>query len=455
MSKPFYPFLFAVFPILSLYAYNLEETPFTHIFLPLLFAIAGTVALFFGLALLVKDKRKAALLSAWILALFFSYGHAQDIIFPLKGNISPIQNFILLGVWSVLWIVGSLLILRLRRNLLTSLNIISIMLTLTVLATIGISAIVAPPVSIPKGVSAGLSMPSDPPDIYYIILDTYSRQDDLMELLGYDNSEFISHLKDRGFYIGDESCCNYNMTRLSMASSLNMRYFGKNEPSKWLLIADNEVSRQLNALGYRYIHIPTWIDLKYTEDYAEVYSYKGAFGIRVTEFMFGVVETTILAPFARYFGTNSQDSILNAFNILADVPDKDAPVFVVAHICCPHPPWFFDEDGVKDYDVFAEVEGFEKGYLDNLKFINKKVKVLVVELLEDENVIVILQGDTGMGYRAEETFSQTEILNAYYFPNKDYELLYPSISPVNTFRVVFNQYFGADYELLEDKNYEP
>ena len=32
-------------------------------------------------------------------------------------------------------------------------------------------------------------------------------------------------------------------------------------------------------------------------------------------------------------------------------------------------------------------------------------------------------------------------------------LLYPSISPVNTFRVVLNSYFGENLPLLEDKSY--
>jgi hypothetical protein len=44
-------------------------------------------------------------------------------------------------------------------------------------------------------------------------------------------------------------------------------------------------------------------------------------------------------------------------------------------------------------------------------------------------------------------------LNAYYFPDQNYAALYPAISPVNSFRVIFNQYFGTDLELLEDRNY--
>ena len=45
------------------------------------------------------------------------------------------------------------------------------------------------------------------------------------------------------------------------------------------------------------------------------------------------------------------------------------------------------------------------------------------------------------------------ILNAYYLPDIDIGILYPHITPVNSFRVVFNQYFGTDFELLKDKNY--
>ncbi len=45
------------------------------------------------------------------------------------------------------------------------------------------------------------------------------------------------------------------------------------------------------------------------------------------------------------------------------------------------------------------------------------------------------------------------ILNAYYFPDQDYSKFYPDISPVNTFRVILDQYFGTDLGLLEDRSY--
>jgi hypothetical protein len=45
------------------------------------------------------------------------------------------------------------------------------------------------------------------------------------------------------------------------------------------------------------------------------------------------------------------------------------------------------------------------------------------------------------------------ILNAYFFPNRKYDGLYSRISPVNSFRVVFNTFFGGSLELLPDRNY--
>jgi hypothetical protein len=43
------------------------------------------------------------------------------------------------------------------------------------------------------------------------------------------------------------------------------------------------------------------------------------------------------------------------------------------------------------------------------------------------------------------------ILNALGFPGANTKVLYPTISPVNTFRMLFNLYFGAHYRLLPDE----
>ena len=73
---------------------------------------------------------------------------------------------------------------------------------------------------------------------------------------------------------------------------------------------------------------------------------------------------------------------------------------------------------------------------------------------------MILQSDHGPGLRLDmESREKTDlrermsILNAYYFPGRNYQGLYPEITPVNSFRVVLNTFFGAGLELLPDRNY--
>ena len=44
-------------------------------------------------------------------------------------------------------------------------------------------------------------------------------------------------------------------------------------------------------------------------------------------------------------------------------------------------------------------------------------------------------------------------MNAYLLPGGGDETLHQSITPVNTFRLILDYYFGATYELLEDRSY--
>src|SRR5207244_7041298 len=80
----------------------------------------------------------------------------------------------------------------------------------------------------PPALAAGEGIPetqeNNKPDIYYIILDGYGRQDVLKDLYGFDNSDFIQFLQSRGFYVADQARANYCSTVPSLASSLNRTY---------------------------------------------------------------------------------------------------------------------------------------------------------------------------------------------------------------------------------------
>jgi hypothetical protein len=62
--------------------------------------------------------------------------------------------------------------------------------------------------------------------------------------------------------------------------------------------------------------------------------------------------------------------------------------------------------------------------------------------------IIIIQGDHGPTVPSGPQ-ARMRNLNVYFLPGAD-KVVYPTITPVNTFRVIFNQYFGQNLKLLDD-----
>jgi hypothetical protein len=98
-------------------------------------------------------------------------------------------------------------------------------------------------------------------------------------------------------------------------------------------------------------------------------------------------------------------------------------------------------------------------YIEQLMFVNKKVMEVVDSILisSEHDPIIIVQSDHGpqisQGITDEFIEARMSILNAYYLPKGGNSLLYPTITPVNTFRVIFDFYFESDFSLLPDECY--
>jgi hypothetical protein len=76
---------------------------------------------------------------------------------------------------------------------------------------------------------------------------------------------------------------------------------------------------------------------------------------------------------------------------------------------------------------------------------------IIEEILSSSQIspLIILQSDHG----PELSDDRMKIMNAYYLPENGSQFLYKTISPVNSFRVLFNTGFGGNYPLLEDLSY--
>ncbi len=237
------------------------------------------------------------------------------------------------------------------------------------------------------------------------------------------------------------------------------------------MVKDNLVTDLLRSVGYKYIHFASWLEPTQYNEYADMNircDQKKFAGLNIlSEFNKVLIQTTLLRVFEKQFlFAGYREYVLQAFDELAEMPEIQGPKFVFAHIICTHWPYVFGADGEPIEAVDRRHESALKQkekYLNQLQFINKKVEVLVDEILSKSETppIIIFQADHGWRLacwqiecsRKETLEDKFGILNAYYLPQGGDDLLYQSISPVNTFRVVFNFYFGASFELLSDEHY--
>lgn len=320
------------------------------------------------------------------------------------------------------------------------------------------------------------------PDIYYLVLDGYGRSDILEEIYQLDNGEFIAFLESKGFYVAEESSSNYSQTGLSLASSLNLAYLDKlslqvgsqsqNLSPLKAVIEDSLVFSQLRKAGYKIVSFSSGFTLTELNTVDHYLSPQGT----PDSFQNILINNT---PLAAYLLEEQYDwhreRIQFAYQQLPGISQESQPQFVFAHILAPHPPFVFGPNGerltpprkyaIHDGSHFMAVasrEEYVDGYRHQLTYITQATMIAIERILENsaKPPVIIIQGDHGPGslldHRNLDRTNLRErmsILNAYLIPEMDPDPLYPQISPVNSFRVLFNHYLGTGYPLLEDRSY--
>jgi hypothetical protein len=319
------------------------------------------------------------------------------------------------------------------------------------------------------------------PDIYYIILDGYGRADALEEIYGYDNSAFIDFLSSRGFYMASQSQSNYIHTAISLTSSLNMSYyqgfpdFQIRYPIFQRLISESQARIFLKKQGYRFVSFatPTYFsnipDADTFLTFSKVDSHSAYLESQIMPGSLAAIplEAGLISPGGQSY-RDFQLQVVDTFDKLGNLPTLPGQKFVFAHIMLPHPPYVFNQNGPITPDKPYILMGFTNSaesrieYINQLIYLNSLLEKAIDAILKSSPTppVIILQGDHGPGtYFTSKSKDLTclkervSILNAYYLPGFDHNLLYTTITPVNTFRLVFNQYFGTQFNLLVDKTY--
>ena len=481
-ATPVYPILLPAYAILSLLAYNLGEIRPEAALRSLMLAVGFALVSMWALKTYLRDLHKAAFVSGAFSFLFFTYGHIR----LASAGAAWSRATVLVPVWIVLFALTFFIVYRSRWSfsgvslVLNGIWLIAVGLTLYQMVTYearilrGMEAAGASLGPVKTAVAEG----SDAlPDIYYFILDSYARADTLQDAYGYDNSEFLDSLEALGFFIGSCSQSNYDRTELSLASSLNMEYIQALHPELtganrdklplWALIQHSRVRKILEDNGYTTVTFATgftWSELRDADQFIEPdlpFGVLSEFEVLVlrTTFMKGLQELGLVHYQAQEFERYLERTQL----ILERLPELSAqagPQFYFVHILEPHPPFVFNPDGtpadggsyLNDLGKYTP-ETYARGYLSELQFINHAVLDLVRGLIDDASIppVIIIQGDHGPWFQSSRYTMPN--LNAYYLPGHA-DQLYPAVTPVNSFRIVFNAYLGTDYPLYEDRSYD-
>lgn len=482
----FYPVYFACFPTLAFYLGNKREVRLEASVAPLVYSLIFFALVWHIVRRAVKDPPAAKSVVLVILLYFFSYGYfLQKVPVFTKG----IGGFF---VYTCLFAVILFFLLRLRKRPETAvfLTIVGVYLTVSSLIMIAVYEMQRRSLNsfdIPTADVRFKPVKNNTlPDIYYIILDRYANNQILEKQYDFDNGEFFSFLRDKGFYIAEDSAANYPKTHLSLASSLNMSYLddfvkkvgeqNSDYTPAFALVENNQVARLLKSAGYRYFYFGDWWGPTSVSKLADrnINLYAGS-----SEFTRKFLQTTILSLILgnyhegnRFFGF-FQDRIYENTNYKLDqlehIVQEKGPKFIFAHMLFPHYPYIFDENCQRVLDKRDEPE--DQKYLAQLQCANKKMKKTIEAILAQSKrpPIIIVQSDEGpfktdemrrdgeqidwTAVSDEAVLRHMKILNAYFLPGFDTDKLYPSFTPVNTFRLIFNQYFGASLQLLPDKSY--
>lgn len=488
-----HPVQFVLFPILSLYASNLGQMPISAAVRSMVIGTAAVLAVLVLLRIALTDWHRAGLVASLGVLLVFTYGFAYQ---PLK---SWDWAGLLVLVWAGIFCLGVYGVTRLKaapREATRLLNLISAVALATCfirLVPYTVQSILWPAAPAHTGLemipdTADLRLTglypaeqakSGPPDIYYIILDGYGRDDVLEELYGLDNSEFLDYLRLRGFYVAGLSRSNYGQTALSLASSLNMNYLDKlmdlpeDSQDRGLmhrLINDNEIIHFLEDQGYESVAFSNAFsvtELSEADQFLAPEPDLNNFEIMLlSQALAGDVTDERLAEGYREHILAVRDQL----NVLLKT-QSGSPRFIFIHLILPHPPFVFRADGSLrpslaggDGSHFPAPDVmYRQGYREQLQFTNQYTRMLINTIIRQSvrPPVIVLQSDHGPGSSLDwespentcfrERFS---IINAYYLPDQNAaQLLYPSISPVNSFRAILNAYFGADLPQLPDRSF--
>jgi hypothetical protein len=186
-----------------------------------------------------------------------------------------------------------------------------------------------------------------------------------------------------------------------------------------------------------------------------------------SEFLDQVLRKSIIKHFLEQHHDNTRRDVIRCtFSELNDLAlESSGPKYVFSHIYVPHPPFIFGPNGenvIPDHNEISGLQSWENpdGYINQFIYATDQVRIVINNIVQnDPTAIIILQGDTGT-FTGIEDLSKRKMNDIYQAHSILYAVRMPEVNnlenvwPVNTYRILFNNYFNMDYEYIEQRSYE-
>lgn len=483
-SYPLHVVLLPLFFFLATYTRYYGLLYVSEFILPFLIVILILSFFYFLLITLLKSYNKAGLLTTYLSGVFLFFGEIKKNIgqIPLAGFISSY-----LFLLPLIFLIFIILCFKIRKfEKIGSLNLFlnSLLIIYLVIEIVKIHSILNK-----KGTStfSNESVVKVPkafyPDIYFIIPDSYPSSSYQKLVLNTRENPLDSALAQRQFLLLNNSTSNFQLTPFSVAAVLNMEYpnwikdEAKTTPADYSKAVDcvkhSSVIKTLTTHGYKIYNLsifdidkhPGIINGRFLAKNAEQIIFHNTFWNSLKWDIIPYLFPSYIKKLEAVNIRNNQSlrknyeeynlKVIDSLKLLPQTQKNIVPKFIYSHLEMPHYPFYYDSSGKRYHDnlVFSpgastDKEKF-KGYI---AYTNRILITLVDSILNNNNkCVIIIQSDHGNG-NFQPTSEQDAFKNysAFYFPDLNYHSLYDSMSNVNTFRVVFNQYFNTKLPLLKD-----
>lgn len=424
--KPWYPCLLSIFFVLHGFTANFYLIPVKDSLLLLLAYLVGAIVFTFSFWLFFRNLAKASFFSFLIMGFNFFFGYIHDSLKSFFPDSFVIKYSVILSAFFLVFVILAI-ILKKRKSISDKLTVY-LNLLLCIFIIIDFLGIIKKGLSYngeKNSVAANVSACKETsiPDVYLIVADEYAGSKDLTDICGFDNSPFLDSLREKGFFVANNSRSNYNFTSYSMASLLNMDYLSiKKGQIKRVdhlaalkLIFNNRVTDFFKEAGYEF-HNYSFFDISgqnaqdknsFVPARTELFTSQtlvnrlkkdvwinlaGMLNLR------SVVKKSLLETLI-----SNEQSYQHTINTAhtTDTVHK----FVYTHLALPHYPYYYDKNGNPyPYEkILKDEPGNKENYIQYLQYTNKVLLKLVNEIIQTNRTppVIILMSDHG--YRCYPT----------------------------------------------------